>query len=430
MNAERKGFLKKIGIGLAAVGPGLFLIGYNIGTGSITTMASAGSRYGMTLFWAVVLSCLFTFVMLVAYGKYTTVTGQTAMRAFRDKIPFGTPLAIYCIVALCIGELTALAGVTGIVTDLIREWTSYAFGGAGMSTLVSAIIIIIGCYALLWNGQYQLFEKFLTVLVMVMGASFLLTMFLVVPQPAELIAGLVPGIPDDPDAFLIVAGIAGTTCSAMVFIMRSIVVAEKGWSKKDLKQGNIDAAVSSGMMLLLSVAVMACAAGTLYKIGKPVEAAVDMVETLEPLAGRFAITIFVLGIVGAGISTLFPIVLVAPWLISDYRGTPRNIRSPMYRIVGGFSLLLCLTVPLLGGRPVWIMVASQAFQAILLPVITVPILVLINRKDIMGEDTAGVWLNIGLVATLIFGLVTTYTGVLGLIDTLKGLFVLTCCAHL
>jgi manganese transport protein len=418
---ERKGFFKKIGIGMAAVGPGLFLIGYNIGTGSITTMASAGSRYGMTLFWAVVLSCLFTFVMLVAYGKYTTVTGQTAMRAFRDKIVFGKPLALYCIVALCIGELTALAGVTGIVTDLIREWTSYAFGGEGLSRLTSAIVIIIGCYALLWNGRYQIFEKFLTVLVMIMGASFLMAMFLVVPQPTDLLAGLVPGIPDDPDAFLIVAGIAGTTCSAMVFIMRSIVVAEKGWSKQDLKQGNIDAAVSSGMMLLLSVAVMACAAGTLYQIGKPVEAAVDMVQTLEPLAGRFAITIFVLGIVGAGISTLFPIVLVAPWLISDYRGTPRNIRSPMYRILGALGLLICLTVPLFGGRPVWIMVASQAFQAILLPVITVPILILINSRKLMGENRAGFWLNAGLVATLIFGLVTTYTGVLGLVDTLKNL---------
>ncbi len=421
MSTERKGLMRKVGIGLAAVGPGLFLIGYNIGTGSITTMAAAGSRYGMTLFWAVLLSCLFTFVMLVAYGRYTTVTGQTAMRAFRERLTLGKPLALYCIIALCIGELTALAGVTGIVTDLIREWTSYAFGGEGLSPLTSALIIIIGCFALLWNGSYKVFEKFLTVLVLVMGASFLLTMFLVVPQPAELLAGLVPAIPDDPQAFLIVAGIAGTTCSAMVFIMRSVVVAEKGWSKKDLRQGNIDAAVSSGMMLLLSVAVMACAAGTLYQIGQPVERAVDMVKTLEPLAGRFAITIFVLGIVGAGISTLFPIVLVAPWLISDYRGTPRNIRSPMYRILGGLALLLCLTVPILGGRPVWIMIASQAFQAILLPVITVPILFLVNNKALMGEDRAGFWLNAGLIATLIFGLVTTYTGVLGLTDTLKGM---------
>ena len=422
MNAERRGFLKKTGLLLSAVGPGLFLIGYNIGTGSITTMAAAGSRYGMTLFWALVLSCVFTFVMLVAYGRYTTVTGETAMNAYKNRLPFGRTLAIYSIIALIIGEFTALAGIMGIVTDLVNEWTRFVFGGEGASKVLVALVIMVGCYVLLWNGKYSRFEKFLIVLVMVMGASFLLSMVLVIPQPGEVVKGLVPGIPNEPDAFLIVAGIAGTTCSAMVFIMRSIVVAEKGWTGKDLKQGNIDAVVSSGMMLLLSAAVMACAAGTLYRINYPVERAVDMVVTLEPLAGRFAISIFVLGIIGAGVSTLFPIVLVAPWLISDYRGTPRDIKSPMFRILGALGLLVCLTVPVFGGRPVWIMVASQAFQAMLLPVITIPIIMLLNRKEIMGEQKAGFWLNAGLWATLIFALITSYSAVLGLVDTLKGLF--------
>ena len=59
---------KKLGILLSAVGPGLFLIGYNIGTGSVTTMASAGSRYGLSLFWLLIISCIFTYVMLIAYG--------------------------------------------------------------------------------------------------------------------------------------------------------------------------------------------------------------------------------------------------------------------------------------------------------------------------------------------------------------------------
>ena len=47
-----KNVFKKIAIALAAVGPGLFLIGYNIGTGSVTTMAKSGAEYGMSLFWA------------------------------------------------------------------------------------------------------------------------------------------------------------------------------------------------------------------------------------------------------------------------------------------------------------------------------------------------------------------------------------------
>jgi len=413
--------LKKIGLMLSAVGPGLFLIGYNIGTGSITTMAAAGSRYGMQLFWALFLSCLFTFVMLVAYGTYTTVTGETAMAAYKKRLPWGKVLAIYSIIALIIGELTALAGIMGIVTDLVHEWTQFVFGGQGANKVVVAIVIIIGCFILLWVGKYSRFEKFLVVLVIIMGVSFILSMILVIPRPGELVRGLVPGIPDEPQAFLIVAGIAGTTCSAMVFIMRSIVVAEKGWGDKDLKQSKVDALISSGMMLLLSVAVMACAAGTLFRIGQPVEEAVDMVKTLEPLAGRFAISIFVVGVIGAGISTMFPIILVAPWLISDYRGTPRNIRSPMYRVLGAVGLLIALSVPVFGGRPVWVMVGSQAFQAMLLPVITLPIIVLLNRKEIMGQRKAGLWLNAGLWATFIFALITTYAAILGLLETLKDL---------
>ena len=78
---------QKIILALSAVGPGLFLIGYNIGTGSVTTMAKTGAEHGMTLFWALVLSCIFTYVLMVAYGKVTLVSGRTALfNIKKDKI--------------------------------------------------------------------------------------------------------------------------------------------------------------------------------------------------------------------------------------------------------------------------------------------------------------------------------------------------------
>ncbi|MCE5272813.1 Nramp family divalent metal transporter [bacterium] len=417
MDTQKKGLGKKIALLMGTIGPGLFLIGYNIGTGSITTMASAGSRYGMSLFWTLLLSCLFTYVMMIAYGHYTAVTGETAMNAYKKHLRFGKTLAIYTMISLIIGELTALAGIMGILTDLIGEWCLFTLG-IQVSTLWTAIVIIIGCFLLLWDGKYSHFEIFLTVLVIMMGLGFLGSMILVVPKPAELLAGLKPQIPNDPNAFLIVAGMAGTTCSAMVFIMRSIVVSEKGWKRDEIKKEKVDAFFSSFMMMLLSASVMACAAGTLFKMGKPVEQTIDMVQTLEPLAGRFAISIFVLGVIGAAVSTLFPIVLVAPWLIDDYRGKPRVIRSPMYRVLGGLGLMLGLVVPVFGGRPVWVMVASQAFQAMILPVITLPIIYLLNRRDLMGQDKAGFWMNLGLWATFIFAMITAYTGLVGLVDML------------
>ena len=115
---------KRLGILLSMVGPGLFLIGYNIGTGSVTTMASAGSRYGLSLFWLLIISCIFTYVMLIAYGRFTLVTGETAITAYRKYLPFGNALAIYSVFALSIGAATGVAGVMGIVVDMIREWTA------------------------------------------------------------------------------------------------------------------------------------------------------------------------------------------------------------------------------------------------------------------------------------------------------------------
>ncbi len=421
MATTRTGFFGKIGLMLLAVGPGLFMIGYNIGTGSITTMASAGSRYGMGLFWTLALSCVFTFIMLVAYSRYTLVTGETSMMAYRRHLPLGKAIAIYTIFVLTIGELASLAGITGIVAELISEWSRILFGGEGASMIAIVTVVIFGCFVLLWFGKYSRFEKFLTSLVVVMGVSFILSMFVVVPEPSDLIAGLVPRIPQGPNAFIIIAGMAGTTCSAMVFVMRSIVVAEKGWTVRDLKKEVFDSFVSVTMMLLLSGAVMACAAGTLYTVNMPVERAIDMVKTIEPIAGRFAVSIFVVGVIGAGISTLFPIALVLPWLICDYTGRERDIRSPMFRILAGMGLLLGFTVPVLGGRPVWIMIVSNAFQASILPIVTITIIVLLNNRKLMGEHKAGPWLNAGLWATFLFSLVTTYIGVLGFIESLSNI---------
>lgn len=68
-----------------------------------------------------VLSCLFTFVMLVAYGRYTLVSGETAITAFRKHLPLGDFIAIYAMISLTFGELASLAEIMGILTSLINE---------------------------------------------------------------------------------------------------------------------------------------------------------------------------------------------------------------------------------------------------------------------------------------------------------------------
>jgi Mn2+/Fe2+ NRAMP family transporter len=430
METEQKSFLRKIGLALLSVGPGLFLIGYNIGTGSVTTMAKTGANYGMELFWALLLSCIFTYVLMVAYGQVTLITGKTALFNIKNYFKnIGKPLAIYLLIALIIGEIMALMGIMGImgiVSDLLSEGTRLIFGGdKGFSTFWITFVLAIGLYLLLWKGKYAIFEKFLTFFVILMGLSFLTVFIMVKPDLSVIIKGIVPRIPEpkgDHSAFLLIAGIAGTTCSAAVFVMRSIVVSEKGWGIENLKGEKRDALVSASMMLFLSAVIMAVAAGTLYVKGQTLRDTVEMIGLLEPLGGKAAAFILILGITGAGLSTVFPIVLIAPWLICDYMGKERKIHSPMFRILGFIGILFCFGMQFMEQRPPALMVISQAFQACILPAVVVPIWIILNKREIMGEHAAGKKTNIAIACVFIFSLVTTYFAVIEFIAQAKDIF--------
>jgi manganese transport protein len=404
--------IKKILIGLSAVGPGLFLIGYNIGTGSVTTMAKTGAEHGMSLFWALVLSCIFTYILMISYGKVTLVTGQTALFNFKNEFKGGWILSIYIIIALIIGELLALMGVMGIVADLIQEGVRLAFGGAIISTGWIILFFATFIYLFIWRGSYKLFEKVLTALVVLMGLSFIVVFFMVKPSFSALTEGLIPSIPDTPGALGLIAAITGTTCSAAVFIMRSVVVSEKGWGINDLETEKRDALVSATMMLILSGVIMAVAAGTLHVSGLSLEKTVDMISLFEPIGGKVAAFILIIGIAGAGLSTIFPIVLIAPWLLSDYTGEPRNIHSTKSRVLILIGLIFAFGTVFLEERPPALMVFSQAFQACILPAVAIPIFILINKKNVMKEHQAKTGLNIGIAAVILFSLLTSWFAIL------------------
>ena len=176
---------KKIVIFLAALGPGIFLVGYNIGTGSVTSMASAGASYGMNLTWAVLLSCIFTYILIVTFGQYTLVTGNTAIQSF--KINFGKIPAQIVLWSLIISEMVSSIGVMAIVSEVIHEYSkSFTNSGEGISTILITIVIVVLLIGLLFNGKYSLIEKVLIVFVTIMGLSFLLTSFIVIENPSDV----------------------------------------------------------------------------------------------------------------------------------------------------------------------------------------------------------------------------------------------------
>ncbi len=410
---------RRVLIALSAVGPGLFLIGYNIGTGSITTMGMAGAQYGMSMLWAVVLSGIFTYVLMVAFGHLTLVTGQTALQSFKTKIPkIGKYVALYLMTALILGELVALIGVMGIVSELIQEGIRLASAGQTLMIPTVRIILVVstGIFLMLWFGQYKLFEKVLTAFVILMVFCFVAVFFVVSPSYSAIMAGLVPAIPSTPDASRLIAAMAGTTASAAVFIVRSTVIAEKGWTIDDLQHEKRDAFVSASVMVFLSTVVMAVAAGTLHVTGTTMESTLEMIGLLEPIGGDLAAFLLIIGVAGAGLSTVFPIVLIAPWLVADYMGWKRDLRSPAFRLLIGVGLIFSFGSVLLEQTPPVLMVVAMALQAAILPAVAIPVFHLLNKKEVMGEEylPSGKW-NAGLIAVILFSLVTTWFAVEGLL---------------
>lgn len=408
---------------LALFLPGIFLLGFNIGTGSVTTMAKAGADYGMTLLWSVLISCMATYVMIVTYGRYTLVTGETALQAFRKHIH--PAIAILFIIALTVGVSGSVMGVMGIVADVSYEW-SKGFVEGGIKPLYWAMFFISIVYFIFWRGRTQVFERALAVIVAIMAASFVINFFILMPPPMDMVKGLIPSIPDVPETagkgpLLLIASMVGTTLFSGLFIIRTTLVKEAGWTLKDDKQQKRDAFFAVFMMFLISAAIMAAAAGSLYANGLKLDKPAEMIGLLEPLAGSFAASIFAIGIIAAGVSSQFPNVLMLPWLICDYQNSEREMTLPKYRIMVFLISLLGLVVPLFEARPIFVMIASQAFNVILLPLTVLCILFLGSKKAIMGEHAHGPMTNIILVAIFLFSLVTSYMAFQGLLGILGSL---------
>jgi len=398
--------------------PGLFLIGFNIGTGSVTAMAKAGANYGMALLWTILLSCLVTYYLIRLFGRYTIVTGETALAAFRKHIhpAFG----MFLLVALTVNVSGGIMGVMGIVADVLHHWSLTWISG-GISPLVWASGSIALIYGIFLVGTTSTFEKALAMMVAFMGLCFFINFVLMMPPVADILNGLIPSLPEaNADSvagpYLIIAGMVGTTVSSMIFIVRTTLVKEQGWGIQDMKIQNRDAAVSATMMFLISASIMAAAAGTLYLAGQSLNDAKDMITLLEPVAGKFAVGIFVVGIAAAGLSSQFPNTLLLPWMICDYSGIKPDMKRTDFRIVVLVMSVLGLVVPIFHARPIFVMVASQAFAALVLPVTVGGIFYLTSNRKIMGEHVNSATANVILFLIFLFSLFMGGIGLRGFIQ--------------
>lgn len=401
-----------------AFGPGIFAIGYTIGTGSVTSMIVAGSTYGMQLLWVLLVSCVFSGLLMYVYGNYALLTGETALYAFKKHIKGGRLLAVLIIIGISFGQWNSLMGILGISANIIYEIFLIYFpqleGYKYETVLIVAVVVIAIMYALLLVGKYTFFEKILVIFVTIMGLSFIVSLFLVYPLPIEVVRGLVPSVPEVEGGKMMVAAFVGTTMAAATFLSRPLFVKGKGWTINNLKQQKKDAITAAILVFIISGSVMAVASGALFHQGQPVTEVLDMVNTLEPVAGKFALTLFFFGTLSAGLSSIFPCLLIAPILVADYQSGELDTNSRQFRVITGIACLFALIVPIFGANPIEMQILSQVFNVFVLPIVILGIILLINNKKIMKGNRTNIMINLGLFAAFFFSCLISYNGVLAL----------------
>ncbi len=401
--------------------PGIFLFGFTVGTGSVTAMAKAGADYGMSLLWTIFLSCAITYLLINLFGKYTLVTGDTTLAAIKKRIH--PAVAMFFVITLTAHVCGSTIGIMGIVADVCYEW-SKNFVAAGIQPIYFALFFIATIYLIFLQGSTQVFQQTLAVIVGIMAICFLINFFLLMPPLMDLANGMIPNIPDtgsSNSAFLVIASMVGTTVFSGLFILRSTLVKEAGWTMADLKTQQKDALFSGFLMFFVSAAIMAAAAGSLHVKGVTLTNVSELISLLEPFAGSFGVAIFTIGLIAAGVSSQFPNVALLPWMLDDYYERKGDLTRLNYRIFVFFMSLLGLIVPIFNAKPIAIMILSQAFGALVLPATVACIIYLGNEKSQMKEHKFSLSLNLVLGTILLFAILMSYMSYTGIFATLQSL---------
>ena len=417
---NKKSLLKRVIAIILGFGPGIFAIGYTIGTGSVTSMIVAGSKFNMQLLWVLLLSCFFSGILMFAYGNYALLTGETALYGFKKHLKYGKLLAILIIVGITFGQWNSLMGILGISSNIIFEILALNFEGLRgyeyETVLITAIIIIAIFYLLMLVGKYTFFEKILVIFVTMMGLSFVLSLLFVQPLSIDVVKGLIPTIPDVPGGKMLVAAFVGTTMASATFLSRPLFVKGKGWTIKNLNQQKKDAITAAILIFVISGVIMAVAAGALFYDGKEVTHVLDMANTLEPVAGKWAVTIFFFGALSAGLSSIFPCLLIAPLLVADYQSGILDTNSRQFRIITAIACLVALIGPAFGANPIEIQILSQVFNVFVLPIVILGIILMLRSEKVMKDYKTSLGIYISLYAALFFSLVISYNGIVALLN--------------
>jgi manganese transport protein len=377
---------------LKNIGPGFLVTAAFIGPGTVTTASKAGAEFGFALVWALLFSVFATIVLQEMCARLGLVTGQGLGEAIRSS--FQNPVLRWAVVGLVIGAIAF--GNAAFQTGNILGAAGALVSLTGVPAAVWALVIGAAAFSLLACGAYRVLERVLMLLVVVMSSVFLIVAMMVGPDWGRLAAGVVPSVPAD--SLLTIIALIGTTVVPYNLFLHASAVREK-WPKSEsveaaLKASRRDTTIAISLGGLVTLAIMATAAATFFNAAAKMDSIHDMAVQLEPLFGSASKWFFASGLLAAGLTSAITAPLAAAYATAGVLGWERDLGSAKMRIVWAVIVIAGTILAITATKPVAAIVFAQAANGILLPFVAVFLLVVMNRRDLLGQHTNGTISNL------------------------------------
>jgi Mn2+/Fe2+ NRAMP family transporter len=379
---------------LAVLGPGFITANVDNDPNGIFTYSQAGAQYGYALLWTMIPITLALIVVQEMCARMGVVTGKGLSDLIREE--FGLRITVIVMLLLV---LVNFGNVIGEFSGIAASLELFH-----LSKYISVPI----CSALVWllavRGDYKSVEKIFLV-ASVFYIAYIVAGVLSQPSWHAALVATVKLPPrsawNNADYLFLVVSVIGTTIAPwMQFYLQASIV-EKGVNVKNYAASRLDVIVGSIFTDVVAWFIIVACAATLWVHGLgSIRDASDAAQAMKPLAGPYAFLLFAFGLFNASFFAASVLPLSTAYVVCEGLGLESGVdkrfkEAPVFYwlysilIIGGAAVVLIPNFPLVKWS-----IESQALNGILLPIVIILMLLLINRKDLMGEYVNPHWFNV------------------------------------
>lgn len=394
---------KNILVFLSVLGPGIITANVDNDAGGIATYCVAGAHFGYSLLWTLIPITIALVVVQEMCARMGIVTGKSLADIIREN--FGVKTTAYLMLCLVFADL-------GNTVAEFAGWAS-AMEVFGISKYIS---VPIGSFMVWWlvvKGTYRFVEKIFLFACTIYFAYIISAFFAHPPWGKIMVETITPSFDFKPSYLLMLVGVVGTTIAPwMQFYLQSAVV-EKKIRVEQYSASRLDVIAGCVMTDVVAFFIIVACGATLYPRGIRINDAKDAALALAPLAGKYASILFAIGLANASLFAASILPLATAYYVCEAMGWESGVdydfkTAPQFMWLYTALIAIGALIVLIPNAPlVAIMLMSQVVNGAMLPFVLIFMIILINKKELMGEYVNSKTFNIISWVTIIVMIILT-----------------------